>query len=209
MPIEEKTMVTTTSLNGVPATTGRPQVVNAVIEIPKGHRNKYELDPETGLFVPDRCLFSSSHYPGDYGFVPQTLAGDGDALDVLVMVNEPTFTGCVIRARVIGMFGMHDAGSRDCKLLAVPDSDPTFAEQTDLSGVPPHFLREVENFFVNYKQLEGIKVQSNGWSSVDEAMAELASSQERFRSTDSESSDLESTDSESSGAACKGRSFEG
>ncbi len=97
-----------------------PRVVNAIIEIPKGRRNKFEVDKNTGLIKLDRYLYSSSHYPGDYGFIPQTLAEDGDALDVLVMVNEPTFSGCLIEARVVGLFRMKDGGKNDYKVLSVP-----------------------------------------------------------------------------------------
>jgi len=161
-------------------------VVNAIIEIPKGHRNKFELDNDSGLIKLDRCLYSSSHYPGDYGFVPQTLAEDGDALDILVMINEPTFSGCLIHARVIGMFRMKDRGQRDCKLLAVPNTDPLFCEYSKLAHSPPHFLREVEHFFTNYKQLEGVLISPEGWCSAEEAIAEVASSIARYQATQSE-----------------------
>ncbi len=174
------------SYDHVPAIAEGPKVVNVIVEIPKGHHNKYELDKETGMFALDRCLYSSSHYPGDYGFVPQTLADDGDALDVLVMVNEPTFTGCLIRARVIGMFRMKDNRRSDCKLLAVPHTDPLYAEYLSLTNAPSHFLREVEHFFTTYKQLEDVTVEPLGWASVDEAMTELTSSISRFRAANSD-----------------------
>lgn len=157
-----------------------PSVVNAIIEIPKGRRSKFELDKKTGLFRLDRYLFSSSHYPGDYGFIPQTLAEDGDALDVLVMVNEPTFTGCLIEARVIGLFKMKDKGANDYKVFGVPNTDPLFAEYRDLSAVPPHFLREVEHFFATYKQLEGTHTQTEGWATAAEAISEVQSSVDRY-----------------------------
>src|SRR5215217_4354481 len=99
----------------IPPGTDVPSVVNAIIEIPKGSRNKFEVDKKTGLIRLDRHLYSASHYPGDYGFVPQTLAEDGDALDILVMVNERTFSGCLIEARVIGLFRMRDRGHNDFK----------------------------------------------------------------------------------------------
>src|SRR3954471_7505580 len=101
-----------------------PSVVNMIVEIPKGKRNKFELDKDTGLIKLDRYLYSSSVYPGDYGFIPQTLAADGDPLDILVMVNEPTFSGCLIEARVVGMFKMRDKGADDFKVLGVPNPDP-------------------------------------------------------------------------------------
>jgi inorganic pyrophosphatase len=123
-----------------------PHVVNAIIEIPQGSRSKFELDKETGLFRLDRYLFSSLHYPGDYGLIPQTLAEDGDPLDVLVMVNEPTFTGCLIETRVVGLFKMKDRDANDFKVFGVPNSDPLFKEFQDLDDVPSHYLKEVEHF---------------------------------------------------------------
>lgn len=160
--------------------TNIPLVANAIIEIPKGRRSKFELDKATGLFKLDRYLFSSSHYPGDYGFIPQTLAEDADPLDVLVMVNEPTFVGCLIEARVLGMFKMKDKGANDFKVLGVPHSDPLFAEFHNLDDVPKHFLLEVEHFFQTYKQLEGISVQSEGWAGAEEATEEVRASVTRY-----------------------------
>ncbi|MBX3395830.1 MAG: inorganic diphosphatase [Phycisphaerae bacterium] len=157
----------------VPAGTHIPDVVNVIVEIPKGRRSKFEVDKVTGLMKLDRYLYSSSHYPGDYGFIPQTLAEDGDALDVLVMVNEPTFTGCLIETRVIGLFRMKDRGLNDFKVLGVPHSDPLFAEYLDLDDVPPHFLREVQHFFAVYKQLEGAATETLGWASAEEGIAEV------------------------------------
>lgn len=158
-----------------------PRVVNTIVEIPKGRRNKYELDKATGLFKLDRYLFSSSHYPGDYGFIPQTLAEDGDPLDVLVMVNEPTFTGCLIETRVVGLFLMTDRGACDYKVLGVPNSDPLFSEYEDLDDVPKHFLREVEHFFATYKQLEGVEITTHGWRHAKDAIAEVKASVERYK----------------------------
>ena len=160
--------------------TSIPDVVNAIVEIPKGRRSKIELDKRTGLFKLDRYLYSSSHYPGDYGFVPGTLAEDGDPLDVLVMVNEPTFSGCLIESRVLGMFKMLDNGLNDYKLLGVPHSDPLFASNHTLDDVPEHFLREVEHFFATYKQLEGVEVKTLGWAGAEEATAEVQASVARY-----------------------------
>lgn len=158
-----------------------PRVVNAIIEIPKGGRNKYELDKKTGLFRLDRYLYTSSHYPGDYGLIPQTLAQDGDPLDILVMVNEPTFSGCLIETRVIGLFKMKDKGFNDYKVLGVPNRDPLFAEFHELDDVPKHFLREVAHFFKTYKQLEKIKIQVQGWASADHAIREVKLSVDRYK----------------------------
>jgi inorganic pyrophosphatase len=157
-----------------------PSAVNVIIEITKGRRSKFELDKKTGLIKLDRYLYSAAHYPGDYGFVPQTLADDGDPSDVLVMVNEPTFCGCLIEARVIGMFRMLDRGKGDFKLLGVPNTDPLFAEYHTLADVPKHYLREVEHFFTTYKTLEGVTVESLGWAGVEEAEAEVRASIRRF-----------------------------
>jgi inorganic pyrophosphatase len=164
----------------VPPESERAGVVHAIVEIPKGRRSKFEVDKKTGLFKLDRYLYSSSHYPGDYGFIPGTLAEDGDALDVLVMVNEPTFTGCLIEARVVGLFQMDDREVHDYKILGVPDRDPLFDDYRDLPNVPPHFLREVEHFFSTYKQLEGVTVEPRGWLGRDAAMDEVRLSAKRF-----------------------------
>jgi inorganic pyrophosphatase len=157
-----------------------PDVVNVIVEIPKGRRSKFELDKTTGLLKLDRYLYSSLHYPGDYGFIPQTLAEDGDPLDILVMVNEPTFSGCLIEARPIGLFKMTDKGFNDYKVLAVPNSDPIFAEYHDLWRVPPHYLREVEHFFATYKQLEAASVEVQGWDPEGMAKTEIIAAAKRY-----------------------------
>ena len=167
----------------IPPGTGEPSVVNMIVEIPKGRRTKFEVDKATGLIKMDRYLYSSSMYPGDYGFIPQTLSEDGDPSDILVMVNEPTFPGCLIEARVVGMFRMKDKGFNDFKLLAVPHRDPLFGAMNKLEDVPSHFLREVEHFFSTYKQLEGLEVIPMGWTSNEEGTNEVRSSVERFRQT--------------------------
>jgi inorganic pyrophosphatase len=167
----------------IPPGTDLPSVVNAIVEIPKGRRSKFEIDKATGMIKLDRYLYSSSVYPGDYGFIPQTLAEDGDPLDILVMVNEPTFSGCLIEARVVGMFRMKDKGFNDFKVLGVPNSDPLFKQILDLDTVPKHFLREVEHFFATYKQLEGIETEPLGWTPPDVATEEVRVSVDRFRAS--------------------------
>ncbi|MCB1060526.1 MAG: inorganic diphosphatase [Calditrichaeota bacterium] len=146
-----------------------PNEIFVVIEVPYGHRNKYEYDSELGAIVLDRPLFSPVHYPGDYGFVPGTLADDGDPLDVLVMVKTPTFPGCVVAARPLGVLMMQDEKGGDEKILAVPSTDPSFETYHSLSDVPPHFLREMDHFFRVYKELEGKHVTSMGWKDRWEA----------------------------------------
>jgi inorganic pyrophosphatase len=158
-----------------------PKVIYVVVEIPKGSRNKYEYDEKGGFVKLDRVLFSSLHYPGDYGFVPQTLHTDGDPLDVLVMTNEPTFAGCVIEARPLGVYGLIDREQLDDKILAVPHTDPLFNEFHTLEDVPPHFLHEVAHFFDVYKDLESAEVQGSGWDGLESAYAEIERAVERYR----------------------------
>lgn len=154
-----------------------PSVINMVVEIPKGRRSKFEYDKDLDIFKLDRYLYSSSMYPGDYGFIPHTLAEDNDPIDVLVMVNEATFPGCLIETRVVGMFLMSDRGENDYKLLGVPHRDPLFEDYKELEDVPHHFLREVEHFFLSYKQLEeGADVQSQGWTGRADAIKEIKKS---------------------------------
>ena len=173
-------MLDRTDFMKVPAGSHLPNAVNAIVEIPKGRRSKFEVDKATGIIRLDRYLYSSSHYPGDYGFIPQTLAEDGDALDILVMVNEPTFSGCLIEARVVGLFRMVDRGHMDCKVLGVPNTDPLFAEFQDIENVPHHYLREVEHFFGTYKQLEGVQIETKGWSNARVAADEVRASVDRY-----------------------------
>jgi len=147
-----------------------PQVVHAIIEIPRGGSNKFEYDVKLGVFRLDRVLYSAVHYPAAYGFIPSTLADDGDAVDILVLTTEPTFTGALIEARPVGMLRMRDEAGEDEKVLAVPVVDPRFNQIEELSDVPPHLLREIEHFFHVYKDLENKHVETFGWQ--DRAAAE-------------------------------------
>ena len=137
--------------------------IYVVVEIPKGSRNKYELDHETGRIRLDRMLFSPVHYPTDYGFVPDTLAEDGDPLDALVLLGEPTFPGCEILVRIVGMLDMADDKGPDQKLLVVPLTDPHWNHIHQIDQVAPHLLREIEHFFTVYKRLEDKTVETFGW----------------------------------------------
>ena len=157
-----------------------PEEVTALIEIPSGSRNKYELDKDSGLMRLDRVLYSAVHYPGDYGFIPRTLHEDGDPCDILVLVNEPTFPGCQIDARPIGVLMMRDRGEPDDKILAVPSNDPYYAEYFDIADIPQHYLKEVEHFFHIYKDLEGRRVQTVGWEKSDKAMRVIVDSITRY-----------------------------
>jgi inorganic pyrophosphatase len=157
-----------------------PEEVTAVIEIPQGSRNKYELDKESGQMRLDRVLYSAVHYPGDYGFIPRSYAEDDDPLDILVLLNEPTFPGCQIDARPIGVLRMLDRGDPDDKILAVPSRDPFYGEYFDIADIPQHYLREVEHFFSIYKDLEGRRVQVLGWEKSESAMRIINEAVRRF-----------------------------
>ena len=155
-------------------------VIDIFVEIPRGSRNKYEWDTDTGRFRLDRMLFSAVHYPGDYGFVTDAWGEDGDPLDALVILNEPTFPGCTIAGRVVGVFYMTDDKGRDTKIITVPDSDPRWAHVRELDHVPKHLLDEIAHFFGIYKDLEGKKVSVEGFGSREKALEELARDRERF-----------------------------
>src|SRR5258707_15813967 len=139
-----------------------PERVNAVIEVPVGNVNKYEYDKDLRVFRLDRPLFSSVHYPCEYGFVPSTLSGDGDALDILVLTPAPTFSGCVLEARPVGVLKIVDQGLHDEKILAVAESSPIHHEVRDYRDLARHVLREIEHFFSVYKELEGKRTVVKG-----------------------------------------------
>jgi len=143
---------------------------DVLIEIPKGSRNKYEYDFVLNKIRFDRMLFSSMMYPGDYGFIPETLALDGDPLDVLVMGTEPTFPMCVMEVKPIGVFHMADEKGLDEKIICVPISDPIWNQRNDISDINPHRLKEIEHFFEVYKDLEEKKVDVGGWGNAEEAI---------------------------------------
>ncbi len=151
------------------------------MEIPRGSANKYEYDTNLNIFRLDRTLYSPMHYPGDYGFVPSTAAADGDPLDVLVLVESPSFTGCLIEARAIGMLAMVDQGMEDLKILCVPTRDPRSETLQDYRDVHPHRLREIEHFFSIYKELEGKLTETNGWCGAGKAREAIVTAIERFK----------------------------
>ena len=152
-----------------------------IIEIPRGSRNKYEMDHETGVIWLDRELFTATRYPADYGFVPETLAEDGDPLDVLVLVDEPTFPGCHIMVRPLAVFWMQDEAGPDAKVLTVPVDDPRWKDIDDLDAVPPFMLQEIENFFEIYKTLEpGKSTDTGGWQGRADAEQAVEDARKRF-----------------------------
>ncbi|MDY6773883.1 MAG: inorganic diphosphatase [Candidatus Nanohaloarchaea archaeon] len=148
-----------------------PEVVWALIEIPKGSRNKYEYSKEMGTYILDRVLHSPMHYPGEYGFIPQTLYDDGDPMDIMVLMNEETYPGCAIEARPVALMRMVDDGEKDDKILAVPAEDPSFDDVHGKDDVAQHMLDEIAHFFETYKDLEeGKEVEVKGWDGKEEAL---------------------------------------
>jgi inorganic pyrophosphatase len=157
---------------------------DVLIEIPKGSRNKYEYDFRLKKIRYDRMIFSSMMYPADYGFIPETLALDGDPLDVLVLVTEPTFPGCVMEVKPIGVFHMADEKGPDEKVICVPVSDPIGSRVNDLNELNAHLIKEIEHFFKVYKDLEKKKVDVDGWGDVKEAKEIIANCINRFEDSD-------------------------
>lgn len=164
----------------LPIGAGSPDVVNAVIEIPSGEVNKYEFDKELHVFRLDRNLHSPVHYPGDYGFIPSTLSGDGDALDVLVLVDTPSFSGCLLEVRPIGMLEMLDQGKTDEKILAVGLNNPRYKDLSNYTEVYTHILREIQHFFAIYKDLEGKRTELISWHDTEQARKTIVESALRF-----------------------------
>ncbi len=163
----------------------RESTVDAVIEIPMGSRNKYEIDEASGRMRLDRVLHSSVHYPTDYGFIPETLSDDGDRLDILVLTYSPTFPGCVLEARPIGGLSMVDEKGGDFKILAVPVGDPRFAATRSLDDLEQHWLLEIETFFKTYKLLEPKETEVGRWHDLAEAWQEIDAARAQYRATQS------------------------
>lgn len=157
-------------------------LVDMVVEIPRGSRNKYEMDKESGRIYLDRMLFTATRYPVDYGFIPETHADDDDPLDALALVSEATFPGCWITMKPLGLFVMEDQGREDLKILGVPVGDPVWQEAENLSDIPSHLLRELEHFFAIYKDLEGKKTAVEGWQDAPEAYAAIERARRAFTS---------------------------
>jgi len=157
---------------------------DVLIEIPKGSRNKYEYDFELHKVRFDRMLFSSMMYPADYGFIPETLALDGDPLDVLVLVTQPTFPMCVMEVKPIGVFHMIDEKGPDEKIICVPISDPIWNKLNDLSDMNPHMVKEIEHFFQVYKDLEEKKVDVGGWGDANEAYSIVDKCIDRYENSE-------------------------
>jgi len=161
-----------------------PDIVYAVIESPKGTENKYEYDVVKKAIVLDRVLYSAVHFPGDYGFIPRTVDEDGDPLDILVLVTNPTFPGCILSTRPVGLLRMLDGDKQDDKILAVPTTDPRFNDYHNIDDIPDHGLKEIAYLFETYKGLEGKQVKILGWSNAEEAKAMITRCQKSFRESE-------------------------
>jgi inorganic pyrophosphatase len=155
--------------------------IDVVVEIPRGSRNKYEMDHHTGVIRLDRRLFSATVYPADYGFIPDTLGEDGDPLDALVLLEDPTFPGCWVTARPVGVFWMEDEKGPDAKIICVPPDEPRWNGIDDLNQLPLHLLNEIEHFFDVYKMLEEDKSSATrGYEGKECAWEEIRRAQERY-----------------------------
>jgi inorganic pyrophosphatase len=154
--------------------------IEMIVEIPKGSRNKYEMDHALGRLRLSRMLFTSTRYPVDYGYLPGTLAEDGDPLDIMVVLEEPTFPGCSIIVRPVGLVWMSDESGPDAKVLSVPAHDPRFAAYQELRHLPEHLLAEIRHFFDVYKELEpGKGTDIRGWQDRSSAEREIMDAQKR------------------------------
>jgi inorganic pyrophosphatase len=157
-----------------------PDIVRMIVEIPRNSSNKYEYDVKLGVFRLDRTLYSPMHYPGDYGFIPGTLAADGDPMDVLALVDEPSHPGVLISVRPVGWLEMWDQGKADEKILAVPNQNPRYDQIQDIAEVFPHSLREIEHFFEIYKELEGKTTVIRGWRTAEKARGLIRKARQNY-----------------------------
>ena len=157
-----------------------PEIVRMIVEIPQHSANKYEYDGELGLFRLDRALYSPIHYPGDYGFIPGTLAEDSDPLDVLVLVQQPSYPGVLIEVRPVGVLNMADQNEADQKILAVPTRNPRYDQIHTMDQIFNHVRREIEHFFSIYKELEGKVTRMEGWGGPMEARQAITDARQRY-----------------------------
>lgn len=166
-------------LHDIPA--GTADEMNVIIEIPKFSKNKYEIDKNTGIIALDRVMHTAQDYPFDYGFVPQTLFDDGDALDVVLITTYPLAPGIMVKARPVAIMEMIDDGDRDDKIIAVPVEDPRFDEVKDLTDLNKHFIKETSHFFETYKKVQNKEVSIGEWHGADQAKAAFVKSCEAYQ----------------------------
>lgn len=153
-----------------------PTEINVIVEIPKGSKNKYEIDKETGLIALDRALHTAQDYPFDYGFAPQTLWDDGDALDVVLLTTYPLYPGILVAARPVAIMHMTDSGEGDDKVIAVPVGDPRWGEVHDINDINKHTLKEMEHFFTTYKKIQNKIVEVSGFDGAEAARTAVVKS---------------------------------
>jgi inorganic pyrophosphatase len=168
-------------LHDIPYGSHAPESINTIIEIPKGSKNKYEIDKKTGLIMLDRAMHSAQDYPFDYGFMPQSLWDDGDPLDVVVLTTYPLAIGVLVRVRPVGVLRMIDDGESDAKIIGVPEHDPRFDEIHDITDVNKHTLKEIEHFFNTYKKINHKDVHTNGYGDKKEAQEAVMRSIEQYK----------------------------
>ncbi len=164
-------------LHDITAGKNAPEIINVIIEIPKGSKNKYEIDKETGLITLDRAMHTSQDYPFDYGFMPQSHWEDGDPLDVVVLTTYPLAPGILVKVRPVAVLHMVDDGESDAKVIGVPEKDPRFDAVKDLSDINPHTIKEIEHFFLTYKQLQKKEVRIDDIGDAKTAKEIIAKSQ--------------------------------
>lgn len=168
------------NLKDIPVGHDFPNVVNAIIEIPEGSRNKYEYDVKLEVFKLDRVLYSAVHYPTAYGFIPSTYYEDGDPLDILVLASQPLLTGILVETRPLGVLRMRDDKGADDKILGVAIGDEHYRDMRRVEQLPHHLLVEIEHFFTTYKHLEGKHVQSFGWEPTEFARSAIQHGHEKY-----------------------------
>lgn len=160
---------------------GSAEAMNVIIEIPKFSKNKYEIDKSTGIIALDRVMYTSQDYPFDYGFVPQTLFDDGDALDVILLTTHPLASGILVKSRPIAIMEMTDDGERDDKIVAVPTKDPRFSNTNDIKDLNPHTIKEIQHFFETYKLLQNKEVSIGEWHGSEKAIEAFVRSCELYK----------------------------
>lgn len=168
-------------LHDITAGKNVPDIINVIIEIPKGSKNKYEIDKETGLIMLDRALHTAQDYPFDYGFMPQSHWEDGDPLDVVVLTTYALAPGILVKVRPVAIVNMIDDGESDAKIIAVPEKDPRWDEVQDIGDINKHTLKEIEHFFITYKQIQNKPVSINGIDGKDKAIEAILKSQELYK----------------------------
>lgn len=167
-------------LHEITAGKNTPDIINVIIEIPKGSKNKYEIDKETGLITLDRAMHSSQDYPFDYGFMPQSHWDDGDPLDVVVLTTYPLAPGILVKVRPVAIANMIDDGESDAKIIGVPQKDPRWDAVNDLSDINPHTIKEIEHFFTTYKLIQNKEVRIEGFEGAAAAKAAIERSQKLY-----------------------------